>query len=150
MRSITTVAVLLAMLCGMAVAAETGEQAFATRKQTMREMGHALFIQIGKVAKGTLPYGPDTVQAAQTLNTLAGKIGTLFPPDSAVKGSKMNPDILKDPQKVETLAANVQSQTVLLLAAVKTGDLSKIGAAAQATGKSCNACHSQYRLKTAR
>lgn len=116
MRSIYAAAALLTVLCGMALAAETGAQAFATRKQTMKEMGHALYLQIDKVAKGQLVYGPDTVQAAQLLDMQAKKIGTLFVPDSAVKGSRMNPDILKNPQKVAVLSANVQTQTALLLA----------------------------------
>ncbi|MDE2515156.1 MAG: cytochrome c [Rhodospirillales bacterium] len=138
----------LAAVAGGAFAADSGQAAFAKRKHAMDEMGHALFLQIGKVAKGQLHYGPDTVQAAQTLNNVAQTIATLFPPGSAVKGSRMNPDIVKDPQKIEALAMQTQATTAALLVAVKTGDLSKIGAATQTADKACAACHTQYRLKT--
>lgn len=148
MRSFVAVTAVLAVLSAAAYAAESGEAAFAHRRTMMREMGHALYIEIGKVAKGQLQYGPATVQAAQTLNSAAKTLPTLFPAGSAVKGSRMNADITKDPAKVAALSQAVQTQAAALLVAVKTGDLGKIGAAVQATNHACNACHTEYRLKT--
>src|ERR1700688_4301791 len=78
---------------GYAASPVTGKDAFATREDTMRRMGRAFYLGIGRVVKGTAELGPATVSAAETLAGLAGTIATLFPPGSDDPESRMKPEI---------------------------------------------------------
>ena len=139
-------AVLAAMflLAGSALA-QDGRAAFEHRRDTMKAMGRALYLGVGRVAKGRAEFGPDTVAAAETLAKLAVTIGTLFPPGSDVPDSTMKPAILAAPDKVTQLAAAVQAATPGFVAEVKSGDKPRIAAAAAAMNKACDACHSDFR-----
>src|SRR6516165_3496486 len=76
-----------------AASPEDGEAVFARREDAMKHMGRPLYVGIGRVVKGKVPYGPDTVTAAQTVASLAGTLDrSLFPPGSNVAESKMKPE----------------------------------------------------------
>ena len=132
------------LLAGSALA-EDGSAAFEHRRDTMKAMGRALYLGVGRVAKGRAEFGPDTVTAAETLAKLAATIGTLFPPGSDVPDSNMKPAILAAPDKVTQLAAAVQAAMPGFVAEVKSGDKARIAAAAAAMNKACDACHSEFR-----
>src|SRR6516162_8802032 len=71
-----------------------GKAVFARREDTMKRMGRPLYLNIGRVVKGTTPYGPDTVTAAETVASLASSLDrTLFAPGSNVADSKIKPAI---------------------------------------------------------
>ncbi len=125
--------------------AEDGRAAFEHRRDTMKAMGRALYLGVGRVAKGRAEFGPDTVAAAETLAKLAATIGTLFPPDSDVPDSNMKPAILAAPDEVTQLAAAVQAAMPGFVAEVKSGDKARIAAAAAAMNQACDACHSEFR-----
>jgi len=98
------------------------------------------------VVKGKVPYGPDTVTAAQTVASLAGTLDrSLFPPGSNVAESKMKPEIFTAGEHVDQLIAAVQAAAGKLLPAVKTGDKAAITAAYTAVADACNACHKEFR-----
>ena len=58
--------------------------------------------------------------------------------------TRAKPEIFKDP-KVKELGGNFRQSVVNLNAAAKTGDVAAIRAAFGETGKSCKACHDQFR-----
>ena len=122
------------------------QRAFERRENTMKHMGRPLYLGIGRVAKGTAAYGPDTVAAAETVASLAGTLNrNLFPPGSDVDGSRIKPEIFSANDHVDQLIAAVQSATAQLVPAVRTGDKIAITAAYNAVADACNACHSEFR-----
>jgi cytochrome c556 len=144
---------LVAAICGLIVLlllsaaahADDGRAAFEHRRDTMKAMGRALYLGVGRVAKGRAEFGPDTVAAADTLAKLAATIGTLFPPGSDVPDSNMKPAILAASDRVAQLAASVQSAMPDFVAEVRSGDRARIAVAAVAMNKTCDACHNDFR-----
>ena len=125
---------------------EDGKAAFEHREDTMKRMGRPLYLGIGRVVKGTAPYGPDTVTAAETVASLASTLDrSLFPPGSDVAESKMKPEIFAAGDQVDQLIAAVQTATSRLVPAVKSGDKAAIAAAYTAAADACNACHTKFR-----
>src|SRR6516225_11649280 len=109
-------------------------------------MGRPLYLGIGRVVRGTAPYGPDTVTAAETVASLASTLDrTLFEPGSNVADSKIKPAIFAAGDQVDQLIAAVQAAAGQLVPAVKTGDKATIAAAYNAAADACNACHTKFR-----
>ena len=140
----TYLAGVLLVLAASALGAD-GKAAFEHRLDTMKQMGRALFVTVGRVAKGRTEFGPDTVTAAETIARLAPNIGTLFPPGSDVPGSNMKPEIFGAPEKVTRFAAGVQAAMPGFVADVKSGDKARIADAYAAMSKACDACHNEFR-----
>ncbi len=127
-------------------ASEDGKAAFERRADTMKHLGRPLYLGIGRVVKGTAPYGPDTVTAAETVASLASTLDrSLFPPGSDVAESRIKPEIFTAPARVDQLIAAVKSATAELVPAIKTGDKAAITAAYEAVADACNACHTRFR-----
>ena len=125
---------------------EDGKAAFERREDTMKHMGRPFYLGIGRVVKGTAAYGPDTVAAAETVASLASTLDrNLFPPGSDVDGSKIKPEIFSANDHVDQLIGAVQTATVRLVPAVKTGDKAAITVAYTAVADACNACHKEFR-----
>ena len=129
-----------------AASPEDGQAAFRRREDTMKRMGRPFYLGIGRVVKGTAPYGPDTVTAAETVASLASTLDrTLFPLGSDVAESKIKPEIFAANDHVDQLIAAVQAATAKLVPAVKTGDKAAITVAYTAVNNACNACHTKFR-----
>jgi cytochrome c556 len=127
-------------------APEDGKAAFERREDTMKHMGRPFYLGIGRVVKGTAPYGPDTVTAAETVASLASTLDrTLFRPGSDVAESKIKPEIFAATDHVDQLIAVVQTAAGKLVPAVKTGDKAAITIAYTAVADACNACHKEFR-----
>jgi cytochrome c556 len=135
----------LSVLLAAAALAPDGRAAFEQRRDTMKAMGRALYLSIGRVAKGRADFGPDTVAAAEHLAKLAATIGTLFPPGSDVADSNMKPAILGAPDQVVRLAAAVQAAMPGFVTEVKSGEKPRIAAAVAAMNNTCDACHNEFR-----
>jgi cytochrome c556 len=125
---------------------EDGKAAFERREDTMKRMGRPLYLGIGRVVKGTVAYGPETVAAAETVAALASTLDrTLFPPGSDVAESRIKPEIFTAADRVDQLIAEVQSATARLVPAVRTGDKMALAAAYNTVADACNACHAKFR-----
>jgi cytochrome c556 len=125
---------------------EEGKAAFERREDTMKRMGRPLYLGIGRVVKGTVAYGPETVVAAETVAALASTLDrSLFPPGSDVAESRIKPEIFTAADRVDQLIVAVKSATVQLVPAVKTGDKAAITAAYDTVADACNACHAKFR-----
>jgi len=125
---------------------EDGKAAFERREDTMKRMGRPLYLGIGRVVKGTVAYGPETVGAAETVAARASTVDrTLFPPGADVAESRIKPEIFTAADRVDQLIAAVKSATVQLVPAVKTGDKAAITAAYDTVADACNACHTRFR-----
>jgi cytochrome c556 len=125
---------------------EGGKAAFERREDTMKRMGRPLYLGIGRVVKGAVAYGPETVVAAETVAALASTLDrTLFPPGSDVAESRIKPEIFTAADRVDQLIAEVQSATAHLVPAVRTGDKEAIAASYNTVADACNACHAKFR-----
>ena len=125
---------------------DDGKAAFQRREDTMKRMGRPFYLGIGRVVKGTAPYGPDTVAAAKTVASLAGTLDrTLFPAGSDIADSKIKPEIFSAYDRVDQLIAAVQKSAAQLVPAVEGGNKAEIAAAYTAVANACNACHKQFR-----
>ena len=125
---------------------EDGKAAFERREEAMKRIGRPLYLGIGRVVKGTVAYGPETVVAAESVAALASTLDrSLFPPGSDVAESRIKPEIFTAADRVDQLIAAVKSATVQLVPAVKTGDKAAITAAYDAVADACNACHAKFR-----
>jgi cytochrome c556 len=145
-RVLSAVAGTTALLALAGAAAADGNAAFEKRQDTMKRMGRPFYIGIGRVVKGTTPYGPDTVTAAETVVSIASTLDWgLFPAGSDAADSKIKPEIFAAKDRVEQLIATVKAATAQLVPAVKTGDKATIAAAYTAVYDACNACHKEYR-----
>lgn len=133
-----------ALLLATSALGADGSAAFVVRRDTMKEMGRALYLGVGRVAKGRTEFGPDTVAAAERLARLA-TIGALFPPGSGVADSNMKPEILAEPDKVKELSGEVQAFTPSFVSDVESGGKVRIAAAYATMAKACDACHSEFR-----
>lgn len=121
------------------------QAAFDHRTDTMKRMGHALYVTVGKVVRGKAELGPDTAKAAETIVTLSATIPTLFPPGSNVGDSRVKPEIFAAGPRVEEVAAGVQRAAAALTAAAKAGDKAALAAAYKTQDEACEACHRDFR-----
>ena len=138
---------LLALLAAAAAhAADDGKAVFERREDTMKQMGKPFYLGLGRVVKGTQPFGPETVAAAETVASLAQRIEpALFAPGSDVGGTKMKPDIFKDPARVAELARQAREAVARLPAAAASGDKAQLATAYGAANEACLACHKAFR-----
>src|SRR5689334_23874012 len=104
------------MIAAHGASLEDGKAVFARREDTMKHMGRPLYLGIGRVVKGTAAYGPDTVNAAETVATLAATLDwALFPPGSDVAESKIKREIFGAREHVEQLIGVVKTATAQLV-----------------------------------
>ena len=137
---------MLITMVAYAASREDGKATFERREDTMKHMGRPLYLGIGRVVKGTAPWGPETVAAAETVASLASTLDrTLFAPGSNIAESKLKPAIFAAGDQVDQLIATVQTATSRLVPAVKSGDKAVIAAAYTVADDACNACHTKFR-----
>ena len=129
-----------------AASPEDGKAAFQRREDTMKRMGRPFYLGVGRVVKGTVAYGPDTVTAAETVASLASTLDrTLFPLGSDVAESKIKPEIFSAKDHVDQLIVAVKTAAAQLVPVVKSGDNAAITAAYTAVSNACNGCHAEFR-----
>src|SRR5258708_3188757 len=100
---------------------EDGKAAFERREDSMKRMGRPLYLGIGRVVKGTVAYGPETVVAAETVAALASTLDrTLFPPGSDVAESRIKPEIFTAADPLDHLIAADKRTTAQRVPSVLT------------------------------
>jgi cytochrome c556 len=145
MTIVAALAGALVMTAALADTSAEGQAAYQKRDDTMKLMGRNLYGGVGRVVKGTIKYSPATVTAAETAQTAAAALPTLFPPGSDAPKSKMKPDLPGNKADIDALSAKVQAALAALVPAVKTADPATIAAAFKTADDACDACHMKYR-----
>jgi len=112
------------------------------RVAAMKEMGGAMKAIVA-VAKGNEAPSADTVAAAKKLHTLAENILPMFPEGSMEYRAKAS--IWSDWAGFKAADERLIAASADLVTATETMDAGKIGAALNATGKTCGGCHDDYR-----
>jgi len=141
-------ALAVALIASAAIAASAeGIAAYQKRDDTMKQIGRNFYVGIGRVIQGRNPYGPQTVESAETVTKLLSTLPTLFTPGSDVDGSRMDPAIVTNAQDRETLVAQIQQAATALVPAVQSGDKTQMANAYKAVNDACDACHKKYRYE---
>lgn len=121
------------------------EDAIKYRKAAFTVMA-SHFGRVANMANGKAPF--DAKQAADSaeIATMMSKLPYAAFIDGTDKGeTKAKPEIWSERDKFNAAASKMQEEMVKLNVAAKGGNLDAIKAAAGETGKSCKACHDNYR-----
>ena len=123
------------------------EDAIQYRQAAFTLMG-AHFGRIAGMAQGKIPFDAKAAQAnADVLATVVNLLYTAFGEGTDLGDTKAKPQIWKEMPKFKELAEKMQTEVGKLQAATKTGNLDQIKIAVGDVGKSCKACHDNYREK---
>ena len=122
------------------------EDAIKYRQSVMTVMA-THFGRIGAVVQGKVPYDAKaTADNAAIVYSMSKLPFTAFV-DGSDKGSKAKPEIWKEMDKFQAGAKDLQEQAAKLDAAAKSGNLDAVKAAFGDTGKTCKACHDNFKDK---
>jgi cytochrome c556 len=127
---------------------ERPDDAIRYRQAVMTLIGHH-FGSMASVVKGTSAYTKDAfAKDAQLVETLAKLPWEAFLyPGSDTGNTKLKPEAFQEKAKFKEAAANLEAQTAKLADAAASGDIGAIKTQFGEVGKSCKACHTQYRAQ---
>lgn len=107
------------------------------------------FGPMGSMVKGEMPWNDEQLkgfaadlEAVTQLNLMRG-----FPDGSDKGTTRAKPDIWKNKADFEAKFADLQKAAAKLNAVAQTGDRKAISEQVGATGKTCKACHDDYKAK---
>ena len=122
------------------------EDAIKYRKAAMTVMANH-FSRVAAMANGKVPFDAATAQANAELVATLSKLPFAGFIDGTASGgdTKAKPEIWSEPDKFKAATTKMQDEVNKLNAAAKTGNIDQIKAAVGDTGKSCKACHDNYR-----
>ena len=141
------VAASVAVLIGMAVAAEAQEAQIKQRQEAMKANGAAAKT-LTQLVKGEQPWNQQAAhQAAVTINNTAKAIPGLFPkgsgPEAGVKTAAL-PAIWQNQADFDAHAKKLEEESAKLMAA---NDEASFKAQFGNVGKTCGGCHETFRAK---
>lgn len=125
---------------------------FAKKENAIKYRQSALFImkenfvRIAAMAQGKVPFSAEEAQKNAEVAAYMSQLPWAgFAPGT--EGGKAKDTIWSEPAKFKQGAKNLETAMVNLVAATKTGDLDRVKAAVRSTGKTCKACHDNFRNK---
>ena len=121
------------------------EDAIKYRKAAFTVMG-THFGRVAAMANGRIPFDAKlAAENAEIANAMAKLPYTGFGPGTDKGDTKAEPKIWTEMEKFNAGAAKMQEEMAKLNVVAKGGNLDAIKAAVGETGKSCKACHDNYR-----
>ena len=150
-RIVPTLLMTMGALLGAALALPAAaqfakpEDAIKYRKAAFTVMG-THFGRVAAMANGKIPFDAKiAADNAEIANTMSKLPYTGFVPGSDKGDTKAEPKIWTEMDKFNAAATKMQEEMGKLNVAAKGGNLDAIKAAVGETGKSCKACHDNYR-----
>jgi cytochrome c556 len=145
---VTMAAVGLAAALPAAAQFQKPEDAIKYRQSAMYVMGQH-FGRVGAMANGKVPFDAAAAQANTEIALAMSKLPFVAFGEGTDKGgnTKAKPEIWTKKADFDSKGKSMQDEMVKLAAAAKTGNLDQIKAAFDGAGKSCKACHDDYREK---
>ena len=150
-RFVPTLLMTGAALLGSAIALPAAaqfakpEDAIKYRKAAFTVMA-THFGRVAGMANGKIPFDAKVAAENAEIATMVSKLPYAgFVPGSDKGDTKAEPKIWTEMDKFNAGATKMQEEMVKLNAAAKGGNLDAIKAAVGETGKSCKACHDNYR-----
>jgi cytochrome c556 len=143
-----TLALAVATLSAPAMAQfKNAEDAIKYRQSAMTVMGNH-FGRLGAMANGKAPFDAKVAaENAAVVETMSKLPFVAFLPGTDTGKTNALPEVWSDAAGFKTASEKMQGEVVKLNAAAKTGDLDALKAAFGEAGKSCKACHDNYRKK---
>ncbi len=145
--TLTLVATLIGLAAALPAAAQFAkpEDAIKYRKAVFTVMG-THFGRVAAMANGKAPFDAKVAADSAELATSMSKLPFVaFIPGTDKGETRAKPEIWTESDKVKGLAEKMQNEMVKVNAAAKTGNIDTIKAAVGEAGKSCKACHDDYR-----
>ena len=119
------------------------------RQEKLKDLGEQMKTIGGQAKSGTLDRAV-MAEAAKKAAAYAKDLPTWFPkgtgPEAGVK-TRAKPEIWAQPDDFQAAAEKLPPEAEKLAEVVTTGDTPAIFAQLQATGKACQGCHKQFRVK---
>jgi cytochrome c556 len=121
------------------------EDAIKYRKSAFTVMG-THFGRVAAMANGRVPFDAKAAADNAEIATIASRLPYAGFVEGSDKGeTKAKPEIWTENDKFKAAASKMQEEMAKLNVAAKSGNLDSIKAAVGETGKSCKACHDNYR-----
>ena len=150
-RFVPTLLMTGAALLGSAIALPAAaqfakpEDAIKYRKAAFTVMA-AHFGRVAGMANGRIPFDAKAAADNAEIATMMSKLPYAgFVPGTDKGDTKAEPKIWTEMDKFNAAATKMQEEMAKLNVAAKGGNIDAIKAAAGETGKSCKACHDNYR-----
>lgn len=107
------------------------------------------FGRMGAMVQEKVPYNQEVfAQNAMLVETLARlPWEAVMVPGTDSGDTTLNSAVFAQPDKFKEVSQNFEAQTTKLVSAAQSGDLTGIKTQFGEVGKSCKACHSQFRTK---
>lgn len=127
---------------------QKADDAIEYRQSALFVMGQH-FGRLGAMANGKIPFDASAAQENADIVAAMAKLpwAAFGPGTDKGHDTKAKPEIWTEQAKFKEHADKMQTETVKLAAAAKTGDLDKIKTAFGNTAQTCKACHDNYRAK---
>jgi cytochrome c556 len=139
--------VLLVIAFGVAAQFSKPESAVNYRRAAFYVMNNHMG-RINAVLKGRTTYDKEAVIRSAEIVEYLGKLPyEAFIPGSDLIESKAKPSVWKEEARFKQLAVDMQAETVKLTAAAKSGNMDVLRKQFEATAKSCDTCHDDFREK---
>jgi cytochrome c556 len=152
-RFVPTLLMTGAALLGSAIALPAAaqfakpEDAIKYRKAAFTVMG-THFGRVAAMANGRIPFDAKAAADNAEIATVMSKLPYAgFVPGSDKGETKAESKIWTEMDKFNAAATKMQEEMAKLNVAAKSGNLDAIKAAVGETGKSCKACHDNYRME---
>jgi len=121
------------------------EDAIKYRKATFTVMA-THFGRIAAMAQGKAPFDATAAAANAEIVAMMSKLPyTAFAEGTGSGETRAKPEIWTEADKFKAAASKMQDEVAKLNVAAKTGNLDQIKAAVGDAGKTCKACHDNYR-----
>jgi len=135
----------LSLAAPAALASDEGEIKY--RKSVMRSIGGHIGA-IGGILKNETGNGAHLQMHADSLASMAGLVGDLFPKGSDFGAdTTVLPAVWDKPDEFAKAVKQLQDAAAGMSAAAKTGDMAQVGQAMGKLGEACKNCHENFREK---
>jgi cytochrome c556 len=150
-RFVPTLLITGAALLGTALSLPAAAQ-FAKPEDAIKYRKSALFVmsihfgRVAAMANGKIPFDAKAAADNAEIATMMSKLPYVaFVPGSDKGDTKAKPKIWTEMDKFNAAAKTMQDAMAKLDVAAKGGNIDEIKAAVGETGKTCKACHDNYR-----
>jgi cytochrome c556 len=145
-------AVVVALALGVATGAALAQvkpETLVKQRQSVMTLQGKYFGPMAAMAQGKAPYNADIVRRnAAFLDNLTRMPWDTFDPSTKdVKPSGALPAIWEQPAKFKEAASRLENEANKLYEVSRSGDEAAVKAQIGAVGKSCGACHNDFRQK---
>ena len=145
---ISLIVLILLSACGLAIAHSGATGVVKERMELMKSIANQMKT-VGLMIKGETGYDAGQVErAARTITAHAEKVPDMFPEGTFDAPSEALPAIRQDWPEFLKMTDDLRAQAGNLLAAAQnSAEVEGIRPAFAAVGKTCAACHEDFRLK---